>query len=183
MLEERGFIMKSGPERTGWQSSTVRLLTTLLTLAMMFLIFWFSTQDAETSNETSGTFAQFILSVVSPEYRSFSPERQAEIIADVQNVIRKCAHFTEYAVLGMLLRFCLESWFGPETGIKYNIAGWLGGTLYACTDELHQMLVDGRSGQITDVLIDSSGVLLGTLAAFFIYGKFRKRRRKESEET
>ena len=34
--------------------------------------------------------------------------------------------------------------------------------LYSCTDEFHQLFINGRSGSIKDVLIDSIGILIGT---------------------
>ena len=40
--------------------------------------------------------------------------------------------------------------------------------LYACTDELHQLFVSGRSGQFTDVLIDTLGALFGCLLLLMI---------------
>ena len=78
--------------------------------------------------------------------------------------MRKTAHFTEYALLGLLVRFCLQSWIGNRK--KHLLpAGWIFGTLYAVTDELHQLLTDGRAGQWTDVVLDSSGVLTGAVIA------------------
>ena len=69
----------------------------------------------------------------------------------------------EYLLLGFLIRFCLLSWFGKRTWL--TIGSWGAGTLYALTDEIHQMMIDGRSGQWTDVLLDSAGVLAGVLIA------------------
>ena len=52
------------------------------------------------------------------------------------------------------------------------------GTAYACSDELHQLSIDGRSGQWTDVLVDGSGVLtgvvLGTLLIKAMNGKIMR---------
>ena len=38
---------------------------------------------------------------------------------------------------------------------------WVITTAYAGTDELHQLFVPGRSGQVSDVLLDSAGALIG----------------------
>ena len=43
--------------------------------------------------------------------------------------------------------------------------------LYACTDELHQLFIAGRSAEIKDVLIDSFGSLTSILLCNFIYLK------------
>ncbi len=158
----------------GWQSTSVRFITTFLTVAVMVMIFAFSTEDADRSNETSGAVTRIVLSVISPRYEELPPDQQEELFNSVQTVIRKCAHFSEYTLLGWMLRLCLESWFGLPVRRKLGLWAWAGGALYACTDELHQILVDGRSGQLLDVMIDSSGVLLGTVLAGLLIRKIRK---------
>ena len=35
--------------------------------------------------------------------------------------------------------------------------------LYACSDEFHQLFINGRSGQVSDVLLDTIGAGLGIL--------------------
>ena len=40
--------------------------------------------------------------------------------------------------------------------------------LYACLDEIHQLFVSGRSGQIMDVFIDSMGIIIGILLVKFV---------------
>ena len=52
------------------------------------------------------------------------------------------------------------------------------GALYACTDELHQIRTDGRSGQFTDVLLDSCGVLAGVLLGV-LFLRLLERREKQ----
>ncbi len=153
-------------ERTGWQLTWVRILTTALTAAMMVLIFLFSTEDAEHSDRTSGSISRAIIPVVYPDYEQKTPETQREYYDSIQHVVRKAAHFTEYAILGALLRLCLESWFGRKKWVFPS--AWAAGTLYAVTDELHQLMIIGRSGQWTDVLLDSAGVLTGVLIASLI---------------
>lgn len=62
------------------------------------------------------------------------------------------------------------------------------GVFYACTDEFHQHFVKGRSAQLSDVLLDSGGVLLGVLLAagclylLWTFQKFRTRRGALREE-
>jgi VanZ family protein len=66
-------------------------------------------------------------------------------------ILRKCAHMTEYAILGYLLLRAL----GRE--------GWalLLGIAYAATDEFHQRFVAGRHGSPVDVAIDTIGLVIG----------------------
>lgn len=68
-------------------------------------------------------------------------------------VLRKGAHITEYAILGLLLYRALER----------EAPALLAGIAYAATDELHQHFVSGRHASPVDVAIDAVGVSLGML--------------------
>ncbi len=159
------------------QKTWVRVLTTAMTLTVMVMIFCFSMQQAEKSDATSGWLANRIIALIRPDYERISADEQKSVYDSVQLVVRKCAHFTEFAMLGFSLRLCLESWFGAPDGQGDReekrkkilpAAAWLGGTFYAALDEIHQTLVDGRSGQVTDVLIDSAGVGVGVLLGMLL---------------
>ena len=166
--------------KSGLQKTWVRILLTAAALALMAVIFFFSTETAEKSDATSGRIAQQVIDTLHPDYETYPEIRKAEIYDAAQHAVRKAAHFFEYLALGVLLRLCLESWFGSRPGLSF--AAWAAGSLYAGTDELHQLITDGRSGQWSDVLLDSSGVLAGVLAASFIlWLVFRNTGRKETE--
>lgn len=163
--------------RTGWQTPWVRIVTTLLTVAVMVLIFCFSMEDAENSDRRSGVFSEQVVRIVYPDYDRMDAADQKTVYDRVQYAVRKCAHFTEYMILGFLLRLCLESWFGHRMRKFWILAliGFGAGTAYACSDEAHQLVIDGRSGQWKDVLVDSSGVLTGvTLGTLLIKSLSRK---------
>ena len=68
-------------------------------------------------------------------------------------VLRKGAHITEYAVLGMLLLRALGS----------ALPAFAVGVAYAITDEIHQHFVSGRHSSPFDVAFDACGVALGLL--------------------
>ena len=68
-------------------------------------------------------------------------------------VLRKGAHITEYAILGLLLYRALER----------EAPALAAGIAYAATDELHQHFVSGRHASPVDVAIDAVGVSLGML--------------------
>jgi VanZ family protein len=70
-------------------------------------------------------------------------------------VLRKLAHTTEYAVLGVLLLRAKG-----RVSVAFVLA-----TLYAVTDELHQSFVAGRHASPLDVAIDAAGVALGLALA------------------
>lgn len=97
-------------------------------------------------------------------------------------IVRKTAHFLEYLVLGagLLRTLHYRKTDGKKTSglpaFPAASAAWLFGTFYAVTDEVHQMLVPGRSGECRDVLIDSAGVLAGILLVIIV---FKIKNRKE----
>lgn len=70
-------------------------------------------------------------------------------------ILRKLAHLAEYAVLGALLARALRR---PQLVVAVALGG-----LYAVTDEVHQLFVEGRHGSPLDVGIDTLGALLGVL--------------------
>ena len=150
-------------ERTGWQRTWVRVLITTMTASVMLLIFFFSNETADRSDQTSGIFARAAIGIAYPDFSEMPEDEQEEIYNVMQHLVRKTAHFTEYALLGLLIRFCMQSWIGSRKHLLP--AAWTFGTLYAATDELHQLLTDGRAGQWTDVVLDSSGVLAGAVIA------------------
>ncbi len=166
--------------KSGLQKTWVRILLTVLTLALMAVIFFFSTETAEKSDATSGQITEQVIDTLHPDYETYPEIRKKKIYDATQRIVRKAAHFFEYLVLGVLLRLCLESWFGSRPGLSF--ASWASGSLYAGTDELHQLITDGRSGQWSDVLLDSGGVLAGVLAASFVlWLVFRNAGRKETK--
>ena len=79
-------------------------------------------------------------------------------------IVRKCAHFSEYAVLGVIARG-LFSRLASERGVP----AWVGVLAVAAVpvcDECLQLFVPGRTGLPTDVLIDLSGAVTGALLAW-----------------
>ena len=97
-------------------------------------------------------------------------EEQIDYAEKIEFPVRKTAHATEYAILGCLLtNLCLSL-----SMRKAYMWGWLMGSAYAATDEFHQLFVPGRSGQITDVMLDSVGCLVGCLLTCLILHVVRK---------
>ena len=83
-----------------------------------------------------------------------------------QHVVRKMAHFCEYMLEGFLLMLCMRVYSRHPLG--HITVPMLGGVLTALTDETIQLYSPGRSSQVTDVWLDSVGVLAGILAALVL---------------
>ncbi len=124
-----------------------------LTIIWMAFIFVQSALNAGLSSLESGWISGWIdkLFQIDPEQASF--------------IVRKCAHFLEYMILGGLVSLTLKEAFPklrPRPALILLIAFGIG-ALYAVTDEFHQTFVSGRSGEVRDVLVDCGGVLLGVV--------------------
>ncbi len=137
-----------------------KLFSAVPAVLFMAVIFWFSSKTAVKSSESSDRIVDVILSApgVAPNESGETPARIREVLTVI---VRKGAHFTEYAVLCALFMYWLCSFRLPYRRLCFMAV--LLSTLYAATDEFHQLFVEGRSGQVTDVLIDASGALAAML--------------------
>lgn len=97
----------------------------------------------------------------------------------VEYLIRKCAHLFIFFVLEILI-FMLISCYGVNKFITV-LSGFLFSIAVAFVDETIQLFVPGRAGQFIDVLVDTSGAVLGAILFIFggfLYEKFKTRRLK-----
>jgi len=78
-----------------------------------------------------------------------------------EHLIRKMAHFGEYALLGVFLWKCLQSYEFPKK-FWFMVQVWLI-TVLPLIDETLQLFTEGRSGQISDVWLDILGAVAGSL--------------------
>lgn len=74
-------------------------------------------------------------------------------------LIRKSAHFTEYLLLA-IIAFPLSTHYFPENRTAIWLT-WMLCVLYAISDEVHQLMVPGRTGKVMDVFIDAAGAGIG----------------------
>ena len=138
----------------------LRAVLAILLIWTFITIFNFSNENAEKSSSKSQAITEAITKNVK-SIQKLEKNKKAEVISKVESVIRKIAHFSIYTLLGILFTALLST-YKIETKRKLIIA-LLVGAFYAFTDEFHQSFVPGRSAEITDVMIDSLGVLFGSL--------------------
>ena len=82
-------------------------------------------------------------------------------IGRFNHILRKSAHFFAYLVLGILMINGLSS--SDIYGFKGIGLAILICILYAISDEVHQLFIPGRGGQVSDVILDSVGTIVGIL--------------------
>lgn len=145
----------------------------LAAIIICVMIFSFSSETADDSTETSTGFSRLIINLL--PFTADMPEAEKDLLAqELDGVVRTLAHFSIYAALGFFLLGALRRTFDHNT-MLIAIAFCV---LYAISDEVHQLFVGGRSGQISDVVTDSLGSLAGTLvyisSAWIIKKKLQK---------
>ena len=123
----------------------------ILLIIWMIVIFVMSSFNAEESSNQSGFIVSFIANFFNINNTLL-----------VSLIVRKMAHFLEYFILGILMLNVIVN-YNKKIYLAYIFS-----ILYACLDEVHQLFVSGRSGQIMDVLIDSMGIIIGILLVIFV---------------
>lgn len=123
----------------------------VLLIANLAFIWGNSLMTAEISRALS-TFVKDVLAWIFPATDSGDS-------GEGHHLLRKLAHFTEFACLGMLLSWLIRML--RTTKWEYYVLPLLTGVLVACVDEIIQIFVPGRGPGILDVGIDTLGVTLG----------------------
>ncbi len=161
-------------------SKKMYLLSLLPVLLMMILIFSFSAKTATESDSTSGQIANKVLQVIEMVKGTIKEDQREGTLALINHIVRKMAHATEYAILAVLVANHLRVILQPLKRIFcYTIPVC---AFYAATDEFHQLFVEGRSGRVTDVCIDTVGALAGTiffLLLMYWIGKWKEKDRDD----
>jgi VanZ family protein len=117
--------------------------------------------------------------IIVPLMRWLFPDITQEHLDLVVLLVRKCAHLTEYAVLAWLF------WRAVRQPLKHDARPWSGRlavgailfvALYAASDEWHQTFVPSREGCVRDVVIDTTGAVLG-MFGLWVWFRWRQWRR------
>ncbi len=104
--------------------------------------------------------------IIRPLLEFFLPAALPETIDFYHGLIRKFAHFAEYAVLGFLACRAFAPASHPFLGKHYYLAAIVLVVAVAGSDEFNQSFNPARTGSPFDVLLDLSG---GLAATFFYY--------------
>lgn len=149
----------------------------LLSILWMAVIFMFSAQTGEVSHKQSG----FLTDIV----RRLIPFELSESEMDtVTFIIRKLAHFTEYAILGALYfetvyYLVMYKKLMKKLYYKTVLLATALCMMYAVSDEFHQYFTDGRSPSVRDVIIDTLGGFAGSMLVMLIICVAAKKKREE----
>jgi VanZ family protein len=133
-------------------------------IAWMILIFMGSS-DVLSAEHTS----RFIV----PLLRWLDPQISFATIVAIHITIRKLGHFTEYAILALLLWRALHGTFSTVKGIMLTGLTFLVAAGFAASDEFHQSFVPTRTASPRDVMIDCFGALVAVMLCA-LWAKSRK---------
>ena len=148
------------PERTSPWVIAGRVVFTFALIGCIVFIFSNSMAVAEVSSMSSGRVLQWMQAIL----RRLGHPGLANRLT--MHIVRKMAHFCEYMLEGFLLMLCMRVY--SRHPLRHITVPMLGGVLTALTDETIQLFSPGRSSQVTDVWLDSAGVLAGILAALIL---------------
>lgn len=137
-----------------------KLLRFIPALVIMTVIFLFSAQTGDESTVISDG----VVSAAAGE------ENVGSEVLTV--IVRKSAHFLEYAALGAAVYFGLRGVGEDKRQGKRLLLSAAFGGLYAVSDELHQYFVPGRACMAVDVLIDTCGAMFGAAFMFLVIKLF-----------
>ena len=170
--------------------TVIAILLAVLILSTMAVIFFFSAESGDESGSRSADVTDAILKITHPNLDSLPREEQQSIEASVHHLVRKTAHFLEYAFLAFLTT-CLLLWLKHFSVFRIRPRQvWVFpaalGLLYAISDEVHQIF-SHRGARVTDVLIDFAGTLFGVcmvhVAAWMLRHLRNAKRSKRGKET
>ncbi len=140
----------------------IRAILLALIISVMVIIFVLSAQDGNDSGGTSGGLTEFLLAIFGVDAGSLD---EAEF-TKIEAFVRTAAHFSEYALLAFLAAFFLATYEIKRIFVLLIAVAF--SSLYAITDEIHQIFVPGRAAELSDWLVDTSGALTGAAIAILI---------------
>lgn len=145
----------------------------------MTIIFIFSNQKSDESTKESSRVIDFIITITEKiNNKKMDEIKRKEIYEYLSYPVRKAAHVTIYLILGIIT--CNVVLLYKINIKEIIIISILICALYATSDEIHQIFISGRSGQLIDVILDTCGSTLGILLTYTIYSKNRKNCKNKS---
>jgi len=137
-----------------------RLIKAWLPVALWMGVIFFASTDLGSAEHTSR--------VIEPLVKWIKPDATPEQYELVHFLVRKAAHLTEYAILGLLVLRAVRMSSSAQTNprsLRLLGSALLFAAAYASMDEFHQSFVAMRTACVQDVLIDTTGALVGLAIA------------------
>lgn len=150
-----------------------RKIRWVLVVLCMYMIFMMSHLDGVKSWYLTGEILTMVRTGAVDSESDFD-EKMALYDSDgtwsAMVFLRKFAHFAEYFVLAVLLMHALLYEVSLRQAVKWTLVS---GISYGVLDELHQLLVPGRTCNVSDMILDAMGVIMGCTVVY-LFVKYRK---------
>lgn len=147
----------------------MKLVRAYLPVALWMLVIFTASTGAGSVENTSR--------ILGPIIRWFKPDVSPELIFQIQFLVRKAAHFTEFGLLAALTWRARRQSLGERLIWKPVEAMWIlfFCFAYAVSDEFHQSFSPTRQASGWDIMIDTFGA---GLALMFIRWSCRRAARR-----
>lgn len=138
------------------------------------VIFRFSSENAIKSTNTASI-------IVNPVIHQLEKSREDHYVSlpehyKISETIRDVGHFIEFSILSIFVYLLIDLYVKRTGMIAFAICA-----LYAISDEIHQIFVDGRGASIIDWIIDCIGVLIGISLTYFLINHIKQAKEKEEK--
>lgn len=143
---------------------TKNYINILFIIVWMLVIFNFSNQQGTSSSGLSDRITIKIAQIITQNI--LTEDEKEQIINKYSFIIRKTAHFIAYFILGFLTIILTTDLYSYNK--KTFLFTLLFNFLYASTDEIHQLFINGRNGSFQDVLLDTTGALTAISLVFLL---------------
>lgn len=143
-----------------------------VTIVILIILLAFIWGHSAMSRESSKAESTAVCNMITPFLELFVGNGNV-----TDHMVRKLAHFTEFFALGVVMAYLLHL-YRKYTFFDRSYAA-LCGMAVAVIDESIQLIADGRGAQVQDVLLDTSGMLVGLLIIITATDIIRKIRRPQ----
>ncbi len=162
----------------------LKILLPILCVAWLFFIFGNSAKTAEQSSEQSSAVVELVQEIAQElAPNSWVATAEGEDYDRLHGIVRKCAHFFEYAALGALFCWCYFAYADTLRFLWIPVAGVLG---TPWIDEGLQSCSSGRANAALDCLLDIGGGAFGFAAAWgvvwlclWIYKNYKRKKEEK----
>ena len=155
-----------------------KIIKIFIVLLCMIIIFSFSSDNDKASDKKSDGVIISVAKLI--KRNNLSKKEKIKYINKYVVFVRKGAHFIIYFALGLSLISLIREYMILD--LKAILIALLIAILYACSDEFHQLFISGRSGQISDIFLDSFGSFIGISIYYLIY-KIRSKKYEQKKAT
>lgn len=156
----------------------LRAVLIVMLLGTFYIIFGFSSQNAEESSSVSRQITENVTKDIK-KIQAMEKSKKEQVLSEIEHIIRKIAHFSLYTVVGILI-MSLMSTYNIKQKTRYK-ASLSTGIIYAISDEIHQSFTPGRSPMVGDVFIDTCGVIFGIIIVKTCMGIITKVKNKKEK--